>query len=153
MNATQVADHIAIRECIDRFSLAMSMGDADAILPLFMQDGSWGAGEPFNFEIAGAARIVGAIAGNKAVFEYVVQMIHSVSIDVDGDAASARCLLEEVTRKADGQGGLHMYGFYKDDLVRTDEGWRFAKRHFTAISFERCTPGPRGVVAVESAEQ
>ncbi len=151
MNATQVADRIAIRECIDRFSIAMSMGDAGAIPPLFTQDGSWGAGEPFNFEIAGAAKIGGAIAGNKAVFEYVVQMIHSVSIDIDGDAASATSLLEEVTRKADGQGGLHMYGFYKDDLVRTDGGWRFAKRHFSAISFERCIPGARGVGAAEAA--
>ena len=153
MNATQVADRIAIRECIDRFSIAMSTRDADAIPPLFTQDGSWGAGEPFDFEITGAAKIGGAIAGNKAVFEYVVQMIHSVSIDIQGDAASATCLLEEVTRKADGQGGLHMYGFYKDNLVRTDGVWRFAKRHFTAISFERCTPSARGVGAAESVGQ
>ena len=151
MNPTQVANHIEIRECIDRFSLAMSMSDASAIPPLFTQDGIWGAGEPFNFEISGAAQIGAAIAGNKTVFEYVVQMIHSVSIDIDGDAASAKCLLEEVTRKADGQGGLHMYGFYKDDLVRTAGGWRFAKRHFTAISLERCTPGARGVGAAEAA--
>jgi ketosteroid isomerase-like protein len=149
MNATQVADRIAIRECIDRFSLAMSMGDAAAILPLFTEGGCWGAGEPFNFEIAGAARIVAAIAGNKVVFECIVQMIHSVSIDINGDTASATCLLEEMTRKAGGQGGLHMYGFYRDDLVRTDHGWRFAKRHFTAISFERCTPGARGVGAAQ----
>jgi ketosteroid isomerase-like protein len=147
MNSAQVADHIAIRECIDRFSLAMSTGNAPAIPPLFTQDGSWGAGEPFNFEITGAEQIGTVIAGNKAVFEYVVQMIHSVSIDIDGDRATATSLLEEVSRKADGEGGLHMYGYYKDELLRSAGGWRFAKRHFSAISLERCTPGARGIGA------
>jgi ketosteroid isomerase-like protein len=151
MNSAQVADHIAIRECIDRFSLAMSKGDASPIPALFTDDGVWGAGDPFNFEIAGAEQIGAAIAGNKAVFEYVVQMIHSVSIHIAGDAASATSLLEEVSRKADGEGGLHMYGFYNDELVRTEAGWRFARRHFTGLSLERCTPGARSIAAMKAA--
>jgi SnoaL-like domain len=31
--------------------------------------------------------------------------------------------------------GINAIGFYDDDLVRTDEGWRIARRTFTQVGW------------------
>lgn len=33
----------------------------------------------------------------------------------------------------DGQSGLNALGFYDDELVRIDDGWRIARRQFTMV--------------------
>ena len=43
---------------------------------------------------------------------------------------------------ADDAGGAHAAGFYDDDLVRTDDGWRIARRRYTMVHGSRwSTPG------------
>jgi hypothetical protein len=137
MDLQEVSDRIAIRECIDRFSLAMTQADAAAITPLFLPEGSWGSGAPFTFTISGAEAIGAAIASNKSHFEFSVHMVHSVVIDLDGDRASARTVLQEITRSADGEGGMTCQGIYHDKLQRTSSGWRFASRMFETVCLDR----------------
>ena len=35
----------------------------------------------------------------------------------------------------DGQTGFNPVGWYDDVLVRTDDGWRIARRNFTMVHF------------------
>jgi hypothetical protein len=35
----------------------------------------------------------------------------------------------------DGQSGFNPYGFYDDELVLDDDGWRIARRTFTMVHF------------------
>jgi ketosteroid isomerase-like protein len=57
-------------------------------------------------------------------------LIGNVSVEVDGDAATAQCYLHAQHVRAGTPGGdLHVIaGRYSDQLVRTADGWRFTRR-------------------------
>jgi 3-phenylpropionate/cinnamic acid dioxygenase small subunit len=50
---------------------------------------------------------------------------------VDDDQVQARSYVEALVLLADNENGVRATGFYDDELVRTDDGWRIAKRRFT----------------------
>ncbi|AHE53279.1 nuclear transport factor 2 family protein [Sphingomonas sanxanigenens] len=66
-------------------------------------------------------------------------------IRTDGDSATARVHYYAVHRgRGAHEGALYsMWGQYADDLVRTDAGWRVARRVYTVA----LTEGPSAVVA------
>lgn len=51
-----------------------------------------------------------------------------------GDQVVARCYVHGIVTTADGGTVVHAFGTYDDDLVRTPDGWRIARRRFTAVS-------------------
>ena len=54
-------------------------------------------------------------------------------IAVDGDNATARTYIDAVIMFGDNQAGVNAWGFYDDDVVRTADGWRIARRRFTQV--------------------
>jgi SnoaL-like protein len=54
-------------------------------------------------------------------------------IDVDGDRATARSYVDAWITSKDGLSGINAIGFYDDELVRTFDGWRIARRTFTQV--------------------
>jgi 3-phenylpropionate/cinnamic acid dioxygenase small subunit len=61
-----------------------------------------------------------------------LHFISNVSIELAGDAAYSRCYFHAPMGKARGAGSqlvITNAGYYDDELVRTPEGWRIAKRH------------------------
>lgn len=60
-------------------------------------------------------------------------MMHNVVVTMDGpDRATAVTYVHTVqVLEADPNGWVDAVGQYDDDLVRTDDGWRIAKRVFT----------------------
>ncbi|OBF28509.1 nuclear transport factor 2 family protein [Mycobacterium sp. ACS4331] len=85
---------------------------------------------------------IGIFQGVDAVTEFMEQAhalaghtLHRLSnmvITVAGDSAEARTYIDGLILAPDGQSGVNAVGFYDDDLVRTDDGWRIARRRFTA---------------------
>jgi 3-phenylpropionate/cinnamic acid dioxygenase small subunit len=68
---------------------------------------------------------------------HTMHRISNIAIDVhgDGDRAVARSSVDGILMAADGQSGLNPIGFYDDELVRTPDGWRIARRTFTMVTF------------------
>ena len=54
-------------------------------------------------------------------------------IAVDGDVATARTYVDGLIMFGDNGSGVNAIGFYDDELVRTDAGWRIARRTFTPV--------------------
>jgi 3-phenylpropionate/cinnamic acid dioxygenase small subunit len=54
-------------------------------------------------------------------------------ITVDGDAAEARTYVDGLIMFGEGNSGVNAVGFYDDDIVRTADGWRIARRRFTPV--------------------
>ena len=54
-------------------------------------------------------------------------------ISVDGDQATARTYVDAWIMSVDGASGINALGIYDDELVRTDDGWRIARRKFTSV--------------------
>jgi 3-phenylpropionate/cinnamic acid dioxygenase small subunit len=93
---------------------------------------------------------IGAWQGVDAVTDFMERVhamaghtLHRLSnqvIAVDGDRATARTYVDALIMAADnasGGAGVNGIGFYDDELVRTDAGWRIARRRFTVVRVSR----------------
>ena len=54
------------------------------------------------------------------------------AVHVNGDRAAARTYVDMIM-VVDGKSGVNAIGYYDDEIVRTDEGWRIARRRFTTV--------------------
>jgi uncharacterized protein (TIGR02246 family) len=116
-------DYEEIRRLLARYCFAIDARDATAWAGLFTDDGvfHYTLGEP--------------ITGTAALREFVAlvpddrhHLTMNEVIDIDGDTASVRAYAL-VTRETPPI--ISAVGTYEDALVRTDDGWRFARRVYT----------------------
>ena len=56
----------------------------------------------------------------------------AVTRSADG-RVSARSYVHAVLMAADGKRGVDAFGFYDDELVKSDDGWRIARRRYTMV--------------------
>ena len=54
-------------------------------------------------------------------------------IVVDSDRATARTYIDAWIMSPDNASGINAIGFYDDDVVRTNAGWRIERRTFTQV--------------------
>ena len=141
-----MSEEVAVQQTLNAYSVNASLGDLEAMVATFMPDGVWDLpGINARFEgreaiLEGASAITGAI-------EYMVQLNSPAVIKVDGDKATAQSVIRECGKYAGRQTSLEVLGLYTDELVRTPEGWRFAKRTFTVRGmhdFENAPPSLHG---------
>ena len=59
----------------------------------------------------------------------------------DGDTATARAYVDALIMAPDNASGVDAVGFYDDELVRTDTGWRIRRRRFTTVLMRTVHPG------------
>jgi hypothetical protein len=68
---------------------------------------------------------------------YTLHRITNISIDhLSEHAASTRSYVDALILGPEGSGGVRATGFYDDELVRADDGWRIARRRFTMVHAE-----------------
>jgi ketosteroid isomerase-like protein len=125
-----MSDEIAIQQTLNTYSFNASTGDLEAMVATFADDGAWvvpGAG----ITCTGHAEILAAAQGITGTIEYMVQMNSPAIIEVSGDTATAKSIIREAGKYAGKDRNLEVLGLYEDELKRTAQGWRFAKRTFT----------------------
>jgi len=81
---------------------------------------------------------IGVWKGVDAVTDFMEQVhalaghtMHRLSnhaIAVDGDKAVARTYIDGLIMGGDNKSGVNAIGFYDDEIVRTEDGWRIARR-------------------------
>jgi uncharacterized protein (TIGR02246 family) len=110
-----------IRELTATYNRCFDAGDAEGFANTFVPDGA--------LEIVGGP----VIAGHEALRDMCRSTPRTVGhvtvnavVTVDGDRATQRCTLLVLDRSSPPK--LMATGSYDDDLVRTDEGWRFVRR-------------------------
>jgi hypothetical protein len=72
-------------------------------------------------------------------FSFMQHVGSQLLVETNGDAASANHNLRALHVQTALAGGEHrwlVYGVYRDQLVRTPEGWRIRERHFRAQRIE-----------------
>jgi len=64
---------------------------------------------------------------------YTMHRLTNQVITIDGDKATTRTYIDGVIMLSDNQAGVNALGFYDDEIVRTADGWRIARRRFTQV--------------------
>ena len=118
-----------MRRLVGLYCDAVNRLDAAAAIALYAPDAAIRiAGAP---EIAGAGTIGAGMAQSFAHFDFLRMQCTVAAIDVEGDRAKARLLVQEMTHKP-GEDTLGLlWGQYEDEHVRLPEGWRFHRRRYT----------------------
>ena len=125
------SDKLDIADVLLRYSSGIDRRDWDLFRRCFTSDvyaeyddvGVWSGVDEFtNF-----MSVVHAGMG------HTLHRITNPVIDVTGDRATARTYVDAILMASDGRGGIGAVGFFDDDFVRTPEGWRIARRHFTMV--------------------
>jgi len=123
---SELADRLAIRELTARYNRAFDDVDPDAYARVFTEDGVLEVdGEP----IAGREALIETV---RATGYGIVHITSDAIVAIDGDAAVQECTLLTARRAQDrSENAFLATGRYRDELVRTPDGWRFKRRSVT----------------------
>jgi 3-phenylpropionate/cinnamic acid dioxygenase small subunit len=73
---------------------------------------------------------------------HTMHRITNQQIGVGGEDATARSYVDAVILAADNLTGTHALGYYDDELVRTEQGWKISTRRFTMVLATPAIPVP-----------
>ena len=83
----------------------------------------------------GVEAITDFMAVSHAALGETMHRISNIAVTIDGDTARARSYVDAMIMTADGKGGINPAGWYQDELVRTPDGWRIARRHSKVVHY------------------
>ena len=78
-----------------------------------------------------------------SAFPVTQHLMSNIDVKLDGDRATARTMVVNPQGAATREGPLHFFyvgGRYDDELIRTAEGWKIARRVETTLWFEGTLP-------------
>jgi 3-phenylpropionate/cinnamic acid dioxygenase small subunit len=128
---SELQDRQDISDLLIRYATGIDRRDWDLFRTVFTPDCQLDYGQ------------IGSWDGVEAVTEFMDvahagagHLLHRITnqvIDLDGDRATARSYVDVWVMAADNASGVNASGFYDDEIVRTDGGWRIARRKFTSV--------------------
>ena len=125
----KAADELAIRNLVARYSDAVNRRDAGAWGATWADNGEWLL---MGQSTRGRDNIVAFWEKLMQGFPFVMQLVHSGTVEVDGDRGLGRLYLTEISKSPDGTAGSSV-GVYHDRFVREQGEWRFAQRQFNLL--------------------
>lgn len=129
LTAADTEAQIAIRDLTARTSDAVNRRNGADLAALFVLEGRWLV--PGLDVSVGRTAIAAQLDHLLSGFDVMVQLLHGGQVDAgpDEDHATARWYITEQARDTAGT-GWDFTGVYDDELVRTEDGWRFESRQF-----------------------
>jgi 3-phenylpropionate/cinnamic acid dioxygenase small subunit len=128
---TERDDRQDISELLVRYATGIDRRDWPLFRTVFTPDceldygeiGSWTGVDA----VADFMEQVHALAG------HTLHRLTNQAIVVDGDRATARTYIDGLIMAGDNKSGVNAIGFYDDEIVRTADGWRIARRRYTQV--------------------
>jgi len=71
---------------------------------------------------------------------HTLHRITNPFVVIDGETVTARSYVDALVLGPDNLRGVEVSGFYDDVVVRTDQGWKIARRRFTPIRTQAVAP-------------
>jgi len=122
-----------IAEVLVRYTAGIDRRDWDLFRTCFTEDVHADYGDIGVWD--GVEAITQFMVVSHAEMGHTLHRLSNIAVAVDGEVAQARSYVDAVLMAPDGQSGLNAIGFYDDELVRTTDGWRIARRRFTIVHF------------------
>jgi uncharacterized protein (TIGR02246 family) len=128
---TEREDRQDISDLLVRYATGIDRRDWPLFRTVFTDDCELDYGE------IGAWKGLDAVADfmeqTHALLGHTMHRMSNMVITVDGDRAAARTYIDGLMMAPDNSSGVNAVGFYDDEIVRTDEGWRIARRRITIV--------------------
>lgn len=128
-------DCFAVQQLAVKYADCVSRDDVAAAVGVYAPDGRLET--PTTEPAIGRAAILATISATVATLDMVFQTVHVGMIEVDGDHARARTPITEWARRERDSQPFLFLGWYEDEAIRLDEGWRFARRRLVPRTFAR----------------
>jgi uncharacterized protein (TIGR02246 family) len=125
----ELIDLRAIEQLMVRYADRIDANDPEGAAACFAEDGIgnyWG-------KYTGRKEIATRLSKILDRFSATSHHLSNVSIQLDGDRATAMSYVYAFHRMADTNDPMHYWGRWVDRLVRVEEGWRFAEREVVGI--------------------
>ena len=118
-----LSDYVAIRQLNAKYNRYADLADGASYSNLFTEDAE--------FNITGEGIYIGReqIAARCNATTTAVHVTTEPELDINGDTAKQRVRMLTITQ--DGKGTRNEFvasGWYNDELIRTEEGWRYHRR-------------------------
>ena len=136
-------DRLAIQDLIVKYAWAIDTKNWDALDTVFLPDAWLDYSSNPGGKAGHYTTIRAWLEKSLAPFPVTQHLVTNIDVTVDGDRATARTMVYNPMGAATREGPLHFFfmgGRYDDELVRTADGWRIAKRVETALWFEGSLP-------------
>jgi ketosteroid isomerase-like protein len=124
----RLTNEIEITRLIAAYSHAVMRLDAAGSAAVYTEDGVLSAFS--GPDVVGREKIERMLGKVYAPLRFLSQNCGSIVVDVEGDTARASSSVSEFVQYKDKDLLSCCFGNYDDNLVRTSEGWRFARRRF-----------------------
>lgn len=124
-------DHQDISDLLVRYATGIDRRDWPLFRTVFTDDCELDYGEIGTWQ--GVDAVTDFMDKTHAMAGHTLHRLTNQAITIEGDKASARTYIDAVIMMGDNQSGVNAWGFYDDDVVRTADGWRIARRRFTQV--------------------
>ncbi len=125
-------DIAAIKQTMANYCHCVDRGTAEEVAALFAKDAILSPVFDGEYEVYGREGIRGWYAFYhqtlRAGVNHLKHLIHSMSIDVDGEAASSVCYLTAYFVSKEDKAAYQVLGTYHDTFVKQDDQWLFQTR-------------------------
>ena len=125
----EMLDRHEIIALLDRYASSLDDRDWDRLRTCFTADaiGDYGANAP-KFE--GYDAIENLCRTTLGPLDASQHLLGNYEIEIEGDVARSRCYLraQHVKRGCEGGHLFEVAGYYRDVLVRREDGWRISRR-------------------------
>ena len=125
-----IADQLALRDLLAEFTDAVNRMAPGDVGTLFTRDGEWIVSGWGSYR--GPDDIVTFLSGLLERWEVFLHVVHTGRVWLDGSRATGRWYISEFGQLKDGT-EVKFAGVYHDDYVRSDGGWRFARRRYDSM--------------------
>jgi len=122
-------DEQAIRDLVARYADAVNRRDEQSWRDTWAPDGEWDLRGQATRGQDAIVRLWSTLMGS---LPFVVQLIHSGTVAVDGDGATGRWYLTEFMKTATGDRRMSV-GVYRDRYARVGGEWRLAHRRYDLL--------------------
>ena len=128
---TDREDRHDIGELLLRYATGIDRRDWALLRSVFTADCTLDYGAIGHWD--GVDAVVEFMRQAHAAAGHTLHRITNPVITLHGDRAETRCYVEGLVMVADNTSGVNATGYYDDDIIRTDDGWRIRRRCFTTV--------------------
>ena len=129
MRKISTSDRLEILELFARYSWAIDTGDADSYASVFVENGTMQGGVRKFQGTEELKRFVSLIWKSDSHTQHWTT--NHIFTPNDFGCSAVSYLVEFKAQSAD-RSEVAIVGYYKDELTKTENGWRFVHRNFTA---------------------